>query len=164
VQGKGTCNLVDVTADLRVLCEGKIDCYKQHFTRDMFYSPEYLYCDDPKPNLYIDWDLNIAPSGILCYKNEDHLASCHLGTVHIIAAYYGKSDGHNCPGHGPSHYDDRCVAADVTDILANICNGQTNCHVNQTYVAQTIYNSPCDADVKHLEFWYWCSPEHTIIG
>ena len=95
----------------------------------------------------------IVHSDLVC-EHQILSISCSYGTIHIVAANYGRTEADIC--QGPIHVYD-CRADTSIDELLGACEDKESCSIE---ASNSVFGDPCVGTFKYLQVKYYC--EYTL--
>ncbi|XP_063072432.1 rhamnose-binding lectin-like [Engraulis encrasicolus] len=95
-------------------------------------------------------------SRVVVCEHQTMTINCEQdGVLKILSANYGRTDNTTCPMY--LHNDTSCLLATSLSVMANKCDGQTQCSVEAT---NEVFSDPCFGTFKFLDVSFLC--QHTV--
>ena len=81
--------------------------------------------------------------------------------LHIVAAYFGRGNTHDCP-HSRRYMTNTNCRADLSQFkVVHACEAKTHCEIPATvdYFSNGVLGDPCEGTHKYLKIFYECRYE-----
>ncbi|KAI7791086.1 hypothetical protein IRJ41_009114, partial [Triplophysa rosa] len=88
----------------------------------------------------------VSKDFIIC-ESQTFLLSCDQGTIKVLSANYGRTDGQTCSAGRPDDQisNVQCTLSTSLSVVATLCDGKTSCSLNSA-----VFTDPCGGTYKYL--------------
>ncbi|XP_070540332.1 uncharacterized protein [Ptychodera flava] len=131
-------------------CASSQDAGERYYT----YGPSTACRDDGEGGPWANQVYAITDNKLVC-EHQTLTLQCTDGTIQVMSANYGRTDGETCPH--PAISDQECGAEVSIDVVKEECEDKKSCSVR---ASNSVFGDPCVGTFKYLQVKYYCAGVH----